>query len=392
MHPIGGMDGDDDPEDAGQPNGGARLPGARPPGPSIGPARPGAGPRRGRRSGPEHSRAPHDGEGGNRPGRFDNPDSGSGAGGGRAGAGPTPPPPAPSPTGGRGTAAGRPGPAFPPRPDDDPPGRAPDALEPHPDPGADATDTDAPDAAGPPVALPPDLIAGGILDGLLGARAGDPAGTGPTDADPAEPAEPAGTAAPAKGRRSTHSRDDALIDGLAHRAAAGDRTALHELLRLVDPLVVRYCRAHVGGNRIGLAGPDDVAQEVMVAVCKALPSFDRGRSVFMAFVYGIAGNKIADAFRAAARDRSVSTDELPEGVDIAGGPEAEALRDDAARQIGRLLGKLQESARMILVYRLALNYSAEETAALVDMTPGAVRVAQHRALQKLRDWIAEGEF
>ncbi|RTL68159.1 MAG: sigma-70 family RNA polymerase sigma factor [Pseudonocardiaceae bacterium] len=227
---------------------------------------------------------------------------------------------------------------------------------------------------------------------MLGARAGDPADTDPTDADPAEPAEPADTAAPAKGRRSTHSRDDALIDDLAHRAAAGDRTALHELLRLVDPLVVRYCRAHVGRNRIGVAGPDDVAQEVMVAVCKALPSFDRSRSVFMAFVYGIAGNKIADAFRAAARDRSVSTDELPEGVDIAGGPEAEALRDDAARQIGRLLGKLQESARMILVYRLALNYSAEETAALVGMTPGAVRVAQHRALQKLRDWIAKGEF
>ncbi|MGD9990549.1 MAG: RNA polymerase sigma factor ShbA [Pseudonocardia sp.] len=375
MYPIGGFEGDDDPENVGPPHGGARFPGPRLPGQAIGPAGPGAGPRRGRRTGPV--RAQHDGGDGSRPGRFDHPDSGSGAGGGRAGAGPTPPPPAPAPAGRRGTAptGGR--------------GTTEDPGPARPDPGPDVAhpEEQAPED-GPTAALPADLVAGGLLDGLLGARA-DPA---PEDTvDPAN-GRSVEAAAPANGRRSAHSRDDALIDDLARRAATGDRAALHELLRLVDPLVVRYCRAHLGGNRIGLAGPDDVAQEVMVAVCKALPSFDRSRSVFMAFVYGIAGNKIADAFRAAARDRSVSTDELPEGVDLAGGPEAEALRDDAARQIAKLLARLPESARLILVHRLALNYSAEETAALVGMTPGAVRVAQHRALQKLREWIAKGEF
>ena len=382
MHPIGGMDGDD-PENAGPPQGGARFPGARRPGPSIGPSGHGAGSRRGRRTGPVRGRAQHDDGDRSRPGRFDQP--GTDAGGGRAGAaGPSPtagPPVAGPPAVGR-PSPGRPQRGTPLSGAGEPPGREPDVPDPDPDPDPGTDATGAPETDGPVAGL----IAGGILDGLLGARADPDPSESPSDDPDAAPA------APTKGRRSTHARDDARIDDLARRAAAGDRGALHDLLRLVDPLVVRYCRAHFGGNRIGLAGPDDVAQEVMVAVCKALPTFDRSRSVFMAFVYGIAGNKIADAFRAAARDRSVSTDELPEGVDIAGGPEAEALRDDAARQIGRLLGKLQESARMILVYRLALNYSAEETAALVDMTPGAVRVAQHRALQKLRDWIAEGEF
>ncbi|GAY13114.1 RNA polymerase sigma factor ShbA [Pseudonocardia sp. N23] len=245
----------------------------------------------------------------------------------------------------------------------------------------------------PADALSAGLLAGGLLDGPLGAT--DRAHDAPdTDAPKSPGTDPvaAGARPAAPGRRAAGPRDDARIDDLAHRAAAGERNALHELLRLVDPLVFRYCRAHLGSNRIGLAGPEDVAQEVMVAVCKALPGFDRSRSVFMAFVYGIAGNKIADAFRAAARDRSVSTDELPEGVDLAGGPEAEALRDDAARRVGALLARLPGSARTILVHRLALNYSAEETAALVGMTPGAVRVAQHRALQKLREWITRGDF
>jgi RNA polymerase sigma-70 factor (ECF subfamily) len=41
--------------------------------------------------------------------------------------------------------------------------------------------------------------------------------------------------------------------------------------------------------------------------------------------------------------------------------------------------------REILVLRVVVGLSAEETAIAVGSTPGAVRVAQHRALNKLRN-------
>ncbi|NEE31628.1 hypothetical protein G3M53_40070, partial [Streptomyces sp. SID7982] len=40
--------------------------------------------------------------------------------------------------------------------------------------------------------------------------------------------------------------------------------------------------------------------------------------------------------------------------------------------------------RELLVLRVAVGLTAEETGRMLGMSPGAVRVAQHRALSRLR--------
>lgn len=45
----------------------------------------------------------------------------------------------------------------------------------------------------------------------------------------------------------------------------------------------------------------------------------------------------------------------------------------------------------MLVLRLIVGLSAEETADAVGSTPGAVRVAQHRALARLKDELRRSE-
>ena len=55
--------------------------------------------------------------------------------------------------------------------------------------------------------------------------------------------------------------------------------------------------------------------------------------------------------------------------------------------LGELLRLLPEKQREILVLRVVVGLSAEETAEAVGSTPGAVRVAQHRALGRLRKEI-----
>ncbi len=57
-------------------------------------------------------------------------------------------------------------------------------------------------------------------------------------------------------------------------------------------------------------------------------------------------------------------------------------------QMGRLLDTLPPKQREILVLRVVVGLSAEETAEAVESTPGAVRVAQHRALTKLRTSVS----
>lgn len=177
------------------------------------------------------------------------------------------------------------------------------------------------------------------------------------------------------------------LDAAVAEAVAGSRDALREVVETIRPIVVRYIRARLGTTeRVGLSA-DDVAQEVCLAAIQALPRYqDQGRP-FLAFVYGIAAHKVADAHRAAARNRSDPTDVVPERYSLEAGPEQMAVQADTSERMNKLLQVLPEKQREILILRIVVGLSAEETADAVGSTPGAVRVAQHRALAKLKSEI-----
>jgi RNA polymerase sigma-70 factor (ECF subfamily) len=148
-------------------------------------------------------------------------------------------------------------------------------------------------------------------------------------------------------------------------------------------MVVRYCRSRLSGITGHYQLADDVAQEVCVAVLSALPRYtDIGRP-FASFVFGIASHKVADALRSAAR-RAIPTESLPDGPDDCPGPEETVVACLEAEQARALLGKLPRHQRELLALRILIGLSAEETGRALGMTAGAVRVAQHRALARLR--------
>ncbi|MDX8052982.1 sigma-70 family RNA polymerase sigma factor [Lentzea sp. BCCO 10_0798] len=170
-------------------------------------------------------------------------------------------------------------------------------------------------------------------------------------------------------------------------AIAGDSQAIERLLTFIRPLVVRYCRARVGNA----VTADSVAQDVCLAVLTALPSYrDQGRP-FLAFVYGIAAHKVANAHRSAARNRSEPIPEIPD-VRTEAGPEQRAMQGELSNRVAAALRAMPEKQREILLLRVVVGLSAEETAEAVGTTPGAVRVAQHRALARLRKEAAADEL
>jgi len=176
---------------------------------------------------------------------------------------------------------------------------------------------------------------------------------------------------------------------LAARAAQGDARAIDGLLVRVRLMVHRYCRARLGRLPGSEHAADDVAQEVCIAVLSALPRYrDQGRP-FEAFVFGIAAHKVADVQRAAMR-LAVPTDSVPDSPDERLGPEDEVLRQSDARRVRELLNQLPAHQRELLILRVAVGLSAEETGTALGMSAGAVRVAQHRALSRLRSLAGEG--
>jgi RNA polymerase sigma-70 factor (ECF subfamily) len=171
-------------------------------------------------------------------------------------------------------------------------------------------------------------------------------------------------------------------------AVAGDRDAVDRLLAQVRPLVVRYCRGKLGSLSRGAASPEDIAQEVLIALFRALPTYRAEGRPFLSFVYGIAAHKVTDAFRAAGRDRHDLTPDAPDELTLDDTPELSFLRTEAADRAAELLRVLPERQREIVMLRVIVGLSAEETARAVGSTAGAVRVAQHRALSRLRAELA----
>src|SRR3954468_14236671 len=179
--------------------------------------------------------------------------------------------------------------------------------------------------------------------------------------------------------------DDAANDlqRLAARAVEGDAQATESLLGAVHRMVHRYCRARLSRYPGAEHAADDVAQEVCIAVLSALPRYRDEGKPFEAFVYRIAANKVADSQRGAYRLPQPQA-EMPEVVDLSDGPEALAMRNSDAARARALLDVLPDNLRELMILRIAVGLSAEETGLALGMKAGAVRVAQHRALAKLR--------
>ncbi|WP_328618682.1 RNA polymerase sigma factor ShbA [Amycolatopsis sp. NBC_00355] len=182
------------------------------------------------------------------------------------------------------------------------------------------------------------------------------------------------------------------LEPLVKDAGEGNPSAIHTLLKMIEPVVVRYCRARMGGRDLSYLSADDVAQEVCLAILKALPDYqDKGGS-FLYLIHAIAANKVADAYRAIARDRSEPVAEHPERPLIDNEPESRSLQFDLGARLGRLLTSLPRVQQEILTLRIAVGLSATETAEALGISPGAVRVTQHRALTRLRGMIRDEEF
>jgi RNA polymerase sigma-70 factor (ECF subfamily) len=175
------------------------------------------------------------------------------------------------------------------------------------------------------------------------------------------------------------------LNRLADTAAEGDHPSTEMLLRLVQPLVVRYCRTQLGREEDSFASADDVAQDVCLAVFTTLHLYRNQDLPFLAFVYAIAVYKVTAARRAAARDRTGPAATLPDEPDSQLDPEHQGvMRDVLATWVALMRRMLTAKQWEILMLRLVVRLSVEETADAIGSSPRAVQVTLHKALATIR--------
>lgn len=132
---------------------------------------------------------------------------------------------------------------------------------------------------------------------------------------------------------------------------------------------------------------EDLLQETFLQIHRARHTYLPGRPV-RPWVYAIARNVFLMSERARRRRHAheqLAEEELPE-VPVPGGVPAWEGQSD----LGRLLARLPEKTREVLMLHHVAGLSFKEVGAILGLSEGAAKVRAHRALEQLRRAAREG--
>jgi RNA polymerase sigma-70 factor (ECF subfamily) len=121
-----------------------------------------------------------------------------------------------------------------------------------------------------------------------------------------------------------------------------------------------------------------------------LPGFAAGSGQFRSWIFTIAHNEVVNVYRSHARHR---TSPMPEEVDLVDPdptPEQHAVASDDQRELWRLLEGLPQRSREVVELRLS-GFTSQEIAVILGISDGAVRQAQSRALDQLRQLLIDDD-
>ena len=168
------------------------------------------------------------------------------------------------------------------------------------------------------------------------------------------------------------SDDKALVE----RARQGNRQAVDQLLAISYPALLRTARALLGN----VDDAQDAAQEAALAVFENLHQLKEPEA-FVAWSNTVVRRACSKYLRHRQRNlrRTVEFDE-------SSADHGHASNDrllEARAQLAEILGQAGESMTAILIYRLALGLSVRETATVLGVSEGAVKLRLFRARRKV---------
>jgi RNA polymerase sigma-70 factor (ECF subfamily) len=124
------------------------------------------------------------------------------------------------------------------------------------------------------------------------------------------------------------------------------------------------------------AEAEDITSEVFERALTNLSRFEWRGVPFVAWLYRIAANALADRRRETARDSSDPPPDVPDG--------RESDEIERRTMLSELVERLPDAQRRVIEMRFVEEKSIREIAAALDRSEGAVKQLQLRALQNLR--------
>lgn len=173
---------------------------------------------------------------------------------------------------------------------------------------------------------------------------------------------------------------DGDVRALVARAVTLDPDAWETVYRRAYPRLFAYARRRLRSD----TEADDAVSETLARALARISAFTWEGAGFDAWLYGILRNVLLESFRATGRTTVAGVPEptVPSPLDELVGREQLA---DVRQAFGRLSAEDQE----LLELRVVAGLSADGVGAVTGQRPGAVRMAQSRALGRLRTLFEE---
>ena len=175
---------------------------------------------------------------------------------------------------------------------------------------------------------------------------------------------------------------------LVRAVQRGESGAMDDLIRGTYTDVYALCRRLLGDP----ADAADATQDVYLRVVRSVLGF-RGEAAFGTWLHRVTVNVCMTELRkrgdVRARGQSAGWfdavfDEI-ESTDTS--PEDRVTQADLARRTAKALAELPEDAREVVILRDVQGLSTKETAELLGVSEGAVKVRLHRAHANLRKLV-----
>ena len=172
------------------------------------------------------------------------------------------------------------------------------------------------------------------------------------------------------------------------RSASGDQVSTGLLYDAYVARLYRYCLARVGNE----TDAEDLAEEIFIKALGAIGGFEwrdlgsSDRSPFGAWLFRIAHNHVASHHRrAAVRGPSF---EVPEWIpDDSRGPQELAEIQLTIEEVFALVEQLPDAQREVIRLRFGAGLNVAETAEALDKRQSNVKVLQHKAVKRLREFL-----
>lgn len=174
------------------------------------------------------------------------------------------------------------------------------------------------------------------------------------------------------------------FEGVLAAAQQGNEAAFSRLWRDANPALLRYLRV------ISPEVAEDVAADTWLHVVRGLAAFRGDEQAWRTWLFTTARRRAIDQFRRRARRPVRPLEEmLPDQLPVSPDAADEAIEHLGTRSAMALVARLPPHQAEVILLRVVAGLDNQAVARLVGRSPGAVRVAAHRGLRRMAEFLAE---